>query len=216
LESPEKAKRQEALRELAGRKPLAVSDGDRQAIVLAVTSGLKNDGALAIQEAVPVLAEWGGDENIPQIIDILQAGSAPMRHAALDKLSGLRNDRAAKAVAALLPWEPEAARCLINMGRVAELAVLPCVDHRDVNVRRTAVDILGEIGGRRSLIKLQELSKKIRKTDTVMMQKTSAAVDKIRPRLKASRLQDHGRSTGGDDEASPDDPVKAKEMPQGP
>jgi HEAT repeat protein len=110
--------------------------------------------------AAKALEVWGTKDNAPALIDLLkEENNRDGRREAIQTLAKLKDERAAEAIAAILPSAFErgdAAKALKDIGPAAEKAVFPYLSHQEKIVRLEAVRILQAIGTRLSVIPLQQ------------------------------------------------------------
>ena len=91
--------------------------------------------------AVRALAVWGGSENVPTLIKLLNGNDKSLRSDLIRTLGALGDERGAKAVAKQLPADRgNASQALIKMGQVAEPFVTPYLQDRDQGLRRSMQD----------------------------------------------------------------------------
>jgi HEAT repeat protein len=98
---------------------------------------------------------------VPDLLSTLCDGDDDVRHAALEILGNLKDERAVVAVAELLGLEGDrgkAADCLKRMGRMAEETVLRGLEHPDPKVVNACCEVLAEVGSEKCLDALERLT----------------------------------------------------------
>jgi tRNA A-37 threonylcarbamoyl transferase component Bud32/HEAT repeat protein len=109
--------------------------------------------------AVEAVANWNPTDGDVEIARLLADSDTWVRQAALRALGQYKTDRAAQAVAAVLPDNRhEAAAALRKIGPAAEDVTLSLLNHTDDFVRLEAVKLLAEIGTTKSLKPLQAIA----------------------------------------------------------
>jgi HEAT repeat protein len=107
--------------------------------------------------AVEALGTWGGAEDVPKLIAMLE-GNMIVRQAAITALGKHPDQRGAEAVAQHMSdtqTRRQAGQALRSMGAAAEAAVAPLLDHADWIVQLEAAKILGAIGTEKSIAPLE-------------------------------------------------------------
>jgi len=110
--------------------------------------------------ALRALAVWQTSEALPEIVKCLDHESRLVQGGAYEALGTSQSEEAAKVCAARLDGKDRhgASRALRAMGPVAEDAVLACLGNPDRKVRAEACRVLGHIGTKKSLARLQPLA----------------------------------------------------------
>src|SRR5262249_12806853 len=95
------------------------------------------------------LAYWATKENYDALLKAVGQEAAPVRQAALTGLGTVKDARAAGVLVKHLEDaddRPVAARALENLGPLAETEALKALDSKEVEVRRTACQVLKKVG----------------------------------------------------------------------
>ena len=112
-----------------------------------------------LEETAVRLAPRAGKDNSATLAKMLQNDDFRGRVEIMEALARIKDPRAGEALALWLPRDRDrAARCIIALGSGAERAVHKYLLHSDGNVRRTACEILKEIGTQRSARVLEQAS----------------------------------------------------------
>lgn len=157
LKSPDPQKRRETLRRLAWQQGLG-RDG---AIARAVRPLLKDPDGFTRADAVRALGSCGGPDDVPALLELLDAPPGfGVRLALFETLKRLKDSRSAGPVAAFLSTQDRylAVPLLKALGPDAELAVLPYLDREDAATRAAAANVLKDIGGPASLDALRRIA----------------------------------------------------------
>jgi hypothetical protein len=116
------------------------------------------------QSAAKALVVWAAPEAENALIKASQSENVFLRNPAIEALGNLKSAKAAEAVAAQMYQQSsrgEASKALKAMGPVAEDATIDCLKDRDMWVRAEACLVLQEIGGKKSLQALRDMSIKL-------------------------------------------------------
>jgi HEAT repeat protein len=112
-------------------------------------------------EAIDALKKWADASCVPALIKLLESSDSHRGGEIAEVLGQLGDARAAEPIAEALAregfgghWYEEA---LQHLGPAAEPAVLPLLEHRDDHVRRSAIDVLAEVGGKQSVERLRKI-----------------------------------------------------------
>ncbi len=101
------------------------------------------------EAAVRLLAGWGSIKNTPAVLRLLTDSHAPLRHASMQTLAVWKAPAAAQPIAERL-FEAQdrvpAHKALVQMGELAEAAVMKLLTTDDSVVKALACDILGDLG----------------------------------------------------------------------
>jgi beta-lactamase regulating signal transducer with metallopeptidase domain len=157
LDSPDKEPLLAALRLLQEAEP----NQDRAATADRLAALTEREEPEVREAAAAAFAQWSGPSDLDTLARMLQEDSATVRTAALKALGRLGASRSAEVVAArlLIPSDRvAAARALVDIGPASEKAVLAHLDHADLAVRLTAMNVLRDIGGEASLPPLRTLA----------------------------------------------------------
>jgi len=126
----------------------------RGQVAEALKALLDGDDQSLRKEAIRTLATWGTSEVVPDLIELLKDADGFVRQEAIRALGRLNDEHAIEPLCRLLGTEHEAERALIAMGPAVEDAVLASLDPADESRFRAACDVLGEVGGKKSIEKL--------------------------------------------------------------
>jgi HEAT repeat protein len=135
--------------------------GRRKETAAALLAAMGNPFPSAKEAAAKGLAVWETADDMPALIQMLADPFPDVREAAMTALAGLKNERAAAAVAARLSdfFDREKARqALESMGPVAEPAVLPLLNAADAQTRVEACAVLKAVGTKKSVPALEKAS----------------------------------------------------------
>jgi hypothetical protein len=111
--------------------------------------------------ALRALAVWGHKGNLPRLLPLLDDKDSSVRHVVFPALARTEDPRAAEAMAPLLANQGDRGRvatALRSMGSVAEDPVIAMLEHSEQFTRAEACNILGEIGGPKSVAALKKLA----------------------------------------------------------
>ncbi len=150
LRSPNSLRSLDALRWLADQTPM----GLRPEVTRAINEVLSSRDARLRSAAVQALGVWGDADSVALLIKRLAIDDVPVRQQIVLALGKLKDEKGADAVAGQLGqsfMRREASDALVQMGQMAEKAVLRQVNHPDTAVREEACKILEAIGTRASL-----------------------------------------------------------------
>jgi hypothetical protein len=153
------------------------------------------------KSAAQALAVWAVPEAEDALIKASQSEDVFVRNPSIEALAKLKTTKAAEAVAAQMYQQNsrrEAAKALKAMGPIAEDATINLLKDRDQWVRAEACSVLGEIGGKKSLKALRDLSPKSAGFEEINYKK---AVSAIELRLKSEPVS----STSADAKPRPAD-----------
>jgi HEAT repeat protein len=113
-------------------------------------------------EAVEGLVTWGSTYSVPLLLELLEDNVLPVRKAVYQALAKLEDERAIEPVARRFAGEifsrDDAAECLKAFGAKAEDAVLQYAKPNDPTLTKATVNLLAEIGTKKSLGPLKSLS----------------------------------------------------------
>ncbi|MGD0653083.1 MAG: SHD1 domain-containing protein [Thermoguttaceae bacterium] len=125
---------------------------------------LRNSDEGVQQSAVKALVVWATPEAENALIKASQSENVFLRNPAIEALGNLKSAKAAEAVAAQMYRQNsrrEASKALKAMGPIAEDATIDCLNDRDMWVRAESCLVLQEIGGKKSLQALRDMSLKL-------------------------------------------------------
>lgn len=118
---------------------------------------LKDSNQLTRNQAANALTTWATEASLPALREALRDEWWPVRHFAIAALANIRRPECAEAIVADFAVDQAPAKdALLQMGSVAEEAVLKLVQHDDPAIRQQACQILAAIGTRRSVSVLRE------------------------------------------------------------
>jgi HEAT repeat protein len=181
LKSDEPGTRQAAARSLSGSRMTGRLSGARNMStdrlgtptpeLLALMASLASDKDETVrQAALAILANHGTKEQVPLLIKALNEPDAGTRTTVVRGLGRIKDPRAIEPLAHLLaagqgdqPYyrpnhESAAAEALVNIGAPAEPAVLGLLKEKNLETRCQACNLLKQIGTRKSLGPLKDLT----------------------------------------------------------
>lgn len=133
----------------------------RRAQVLKAVEPLMRDGNPAVRDrAIHIMGRWGTKETVPILAKMLEQFDLGIRHATIEALSQIADASAAKQLVELLSEETDrgfAVMALKKMGPIAEPVVIGLLNNKDKRVRHEACQILGEVGGPKSVAAIKRL-----------------------------------------------------------
>ena len=157
----ESAKLTEILRELGTADAAKKSVGDERAATLLELQRLLKHDQIAVRIAAgQALLEWSPAEANHWLLAALEGKDAVDCRAALAVAAKSHEPEIAAAVAAKLAtreYRPDAARCLLAIGKPAETAVIELLDSKVEVAVLSAIDLLAEIGGPKAAAALAHL-----------------------------------------------------------
>ncbi len=166
LRSDDQFKRQSAARELSGSRL-----GTPTPELLSLMVSLANDQDDTVRRAaLTVVANHGEQEQVPLLIKGLNESDAAVRTTVAKGLGRIKDPRAIQPLVSLLatgqtdePFyrpnrESAAADALVRIGPTAEPAVLTLLKEKNLETRRQACNILKQIGTKKSLSALKDLT----------------------------------------------------------
>jgi hypothetical protein len=183
--------KREALNALELVRPADVEDkATRQLIARGYRSvaleGYSSDQARAMRG----LVVWGGKYSVPVLIEVMEKSRTSAPAEAFDALAELKDPRGAEITARYLGSSfnhDDAVRALRKMGSVAETALIAAAPSDDADVSLAAVQLLGDVGDKQSLVLLQRAS---RARNLEVRQAAKDSVARIRARQKAGKSVD--------------------------
>lgn len=180
LQSDDSDNRRNALMKLNGREVKNIPDES-----IEIFAGLLADSGLWVrQTAANFLAANAGPSAVPYFIKLLKGSDYSVRQAALKGLARTKDARAAEPLAELVARgqsdSQEAANALTKIGVEAEGAVLELLKEKNVETRRRACQILGQIGTAKSI---EPLKQTMLDPESTLNQAASEAVRYIQIRL---------------------------------
>lgn len=159
--------RREALESLLKVSPSDVESAEtRKKIARAFKEAVfDSDSHFDRDKAIRGMVKWGGKFCVPYLLELLEEEHSFHKDAILKALGNLQDERAAAPVAALLgDWHnhDKAKACLKRLGPVAEDAVIAVAPSPDPKVCIAAIEILAEIGTKKSVVFLRSSITKTR------------------------------------------------------
>ena len=140
------------------------------------------------KESVRGLVIWGGKYSVPILVDLLDnSRGVTISPELLDGLASLKDPKGAEAVAKKLGnhFNHEAAvSALRKMGSAAEGALIAAAPSNDAKVSLAAVQLLGDVGGEKSLPLLEKASSS---RNAEVKQAARDSIKKIRQRQKTGK-----------------------------
>lgn len=140
-------------------KKLPVDAKRRDEVAALLDPLLTLDNLSVRRQAQDAIVGWGTQKNEPTLLKLLEWQDGGDRHAAMEGLAALGGSKeSAEAIAKLLLEGSDrsyAVRALAKMGAYAEEAVWPHVGSADAQVHSSACQVLGSVGGPKSLVKLK-------------------------------------------------------------
>jgi hypothetical protein len=166
LKSDDLASRQAAARELSGSRL-----GTATPELLSLMASVANDRDDSVRHAaLTVLANHGAKEQVPLLLKALNDSDAGMRATIAKGLGRVKDPRAIEPLVNLVATgqgdqtyyrpnrESAAAEALVRIGATAEPAVLALLKEKNVETRCQACNILKQIGTKKSLGLLKDLT----------------------------------------------------------
>lgn len=138
-----------------------LSDDQRQEVADALVDLLDHEQINVTISASLAAAKWATPHQIDALVAALDSTNPLVRVQILQALGGMRDERAASALAQRLAVPQDrggAGQALSKMGELAEEHVLRMARHDDPSTRREAVHLLRRIGTGRSVPVVQELA----------------------------------------------------------
>ncbi len=142
------------------------------------------DSASVRHHAWRAFATWATRDDVPTLIAALASPHDDVREAALALLARFPNAETIGVLTGLLedPASRERAEeLLVGVGPAAEQALLEYAAHMDAGLRSAAWRILGQIGGRKSLLRLEQVATQGDYQKDPVLQ---SALEQIRERLR--------------------------------
>lgn len=183
--------RKEALERLEEVDPSKVDNRSiRKGIARALRDLAIEEGGGGPNEALRPLIKWGGPQSAPILAKLLSRDLWPDDAKLILRMLGDNpSPEGAKAVAKLVGdfrMNEAACRTLVNMGNVAESAVIKIAPSNDPDVSLAAVMVLGEIGSKESVRLLRQARTN---PNPQIKMAAAAAVKKISQRIKQEKSQ---------------------------
>jgi HEAT repeat protein len=133
-------------------------DDQQASVAIALENVIRNKGddRFLRADVAKLLTTWAGPENVPALIEFLEVEDAFGAAEVLDYLASIKDPRCAEIFVKFLAKARERAmKGLVSLGAEGEEATLSALDEKDDNIRRSACDVLRQIGTQTSLARLQ-------------------------------------------------------------
>lgn len=146
---------------LHGIMKIMPKDDDRKKVIDVIEPMLKDSNPSLQTTAISAMGIWGTEDRASTLIEMAGGFSQSHRWAAMSALGKIGGKKSAKAVAKRLPDKTDsltASRALKAMGPVAEEPALQYIDHPEQQVRYNVYNLLGAVGGAKSLAALKDKS----------------------------------------------------------
>jgi predicted Zn finger-like uncharacterized protein len=160
LKSPEGRLRSDAARALQAMPAEEARRADVARALDAAAANTTDRGAE--QLAIKALAVWGDKDSVPGLLGIVEGTDGGSRHAAMETLARLKDERAVKTIALrLLDFGDRSAASKAlqamgaDLGKAIEAEVWPGLVNPDRGVRVECCRILAAVGTRNSIVKLE-------------------------------------------------------------
>jgi hypothetical protein len=193
--------KREAADTLLRVRPSDVANADtRKLIARGYRSLAMEQSGLDQDTAIRGLVIWGGKHSVPVLVELMDKSQHRVSDEIFSALGQLKDPRGADAVARYLGnfFNHDAAvSSLRRMGSAAEGALIQAAPANDPKVSLAAVQLLGEVGGEKSMALLQKASQA---RNQAVKQAARDAIKRIRTRQKSGESPDTG------DAIAPDSP----------
>jgi serine protease Do len=156
-------------------------------LLLLVSGGHSFEETSALQS----LQRWADSSCVLPLIKLLEGGEDFRRGQIAEVLGKLGDPRAAQPLAKLMAEDDFAfryAQALESLGPAAEKAVLPLLEHKDDDVRRTACGVLEKVGTQQSLAALEAMLKADHE-NSFAAHSAERAIDEIRSREEGQAVR---------------------------
>jgi hypothetical protein len=191
--------KREAADTLLRVRPGDVTNADtRKLIARGYRSLAMEQSGLNQDTAIRGLVIWGGRHSVPVLIDLMDKSQHRVSDEIFTALGQLKDPRGAEAVARYLGnfFNHDAAvSSLRRMGSAAESALIQAAPANDPKVSLAAIQLLGEVGGEKSLALLQKASQA---RNQAVKQAARDAIKRIRTRQKSGESPDTGAAIDPD------------------
>jgi HEAT repeat protein len=120
---------------------------------------LTNSNSSLQTSALRAIGVWGTKQSVPTLLKLLESQDTSLRLHTIQALGKIPDERSAQALVELVKDPSDrsrAANALREMGAIAEDAVIELLEHDDYQVRYQACNVLGEIGGPKSVAALKQ------------------------------------------------------------
>jgi hypothetical protein len=193
--------KQEAAQTLLRVRPSDVANAETRKLIARGYRSLAMEGhGHRQEEAIRGLVIWGGKYSVPVLIELLEKEGQHPSDELFTALGQLKDPRGAEAVARHLGnfFNHDAAvASLRRMGPAAEAVLIDAAPSNDAKASLAAVQLLGDVGGEKSLQILQRATQ-ARNPEIKLAARNS--IKRIRTRQKS------GGSANPPDEVDPDSP----------
>jgi hypothetical protein len=174
--------------EAAKRLAKSIRDDEPADISKALCRAFKKSNDWVQKDILAALAIWHTPEAEKTAIDASKNKCFFVRAAGIELLGKFKTKTAAEAAIAAMPQNRnEAANALKAIGPIAETYTIPMLDDRDFWIRKATCEILGEIGGEKSLAALKNY---ILKADQGERHFIDKAIDALEKRLDSDDSED--------------------------
>jgi HEAT repeat protein len=172
-------KRQAALQEM-----LKSSGDPSKRMVVETLMAVLGDSDENVPDLLRLTGRWGKDDDIPFLATYLDAGDAENRQGALDGIAELHSKQAMEKLIAI--WgpaqnDPKVREAVRRVGAAAEPALLELLGHPDKNVVEKICALLGDVGTRTAMQRLESLARD-RRTDFDVRFAANVALSELRRR----------------------------------
>jgi HEAT repeat protein len=176
-------RRGDALNELLKAQP-----NERKEEVIQVIEPLLKDRDRGVRaKSIEILGVWGGKEQAPTIIKMLDDEDGGAREASMRTLAKLQDERAIAPICLRLTNffdRGHASKALKEFGVKAQVEVSKYCVHSDAGVRHEATKLLGQIGDKEAIPALQKLINQ--KQDRRLAEVATQALNELRVRLMST------------------------------
>ena len=208
INSADVKKREHAVKYLA---KLPVTESRKKEISLLLNDMLKSTDEKVQKAAMEALQTWVTEANIEQILpfvadlDAKVGHKGDMKRLAIPMLAKLKDKRAVVPIAANLLnifHQKEAQQALIELGPMAEEAVLTFLNNQNASYRRIGCQLLQHIGTEKSI---KYLKRSIQKDPiTSVKQQAAITLQVITKREEAKEKEKEKTEEGSDKDKKPD------------
>jgi HEAT repeat protein len=168
------------IRTAADRLAKAPVDDKPADVSKALALLLRHSDGWVQKSAAQALVVWAAPEAENALIKASQSEDVFVRNPSIEALEKFKTTNAAQAVAAQMYQQSsrqEASKALKAMGPIAEDATIDLLKDRDGWVRAEACSVLGEIGGKKSLKALRDISPKATGFEAINSKNAISAIE---------------------------------------
>jgi S1-C subfamily serine protease/HEAT repeat protein len=189
-------------RELAALAKVPVVPSRRAKVIKALVALAADGQGSNASPALDALEKWGDASCVPALLALLKSGDRFAHDSVVTVLGAIGDERAARPLAELMaaedfPYQYE--RALIALGPAAEAAVIPLLANPNKDVRRSACNVLEEVGSRASIEPLNALLDEQRGEFGLLTSAAQRALGEIRSREAGRRMRDELAELAGND-----------------